>query len=71
MLYPIGQVADILAFRPELVPVGEDQIPHLELTREIARRFDQLYCGVDSHTADKDYLKAGGLLPIIEPMMDE
>ena len=67
LLYPVGQVADILAFRPKLVPVGDDQIPHLELAREVARRFNQLYCGVDSHTADHDYEKAGGLLPIIEP----
>ena len=36
--YPIMQVADILTFRGECVPVGEDQIPHLELTREVARR---------------------------------
>ncbi len=42
ILYPISQVADILAFRPQVVPVGEDQIPHLELTREVARRFNQL-----------------------------
>lgn len=66
LLYPVGQVADILAFRPELVPVGEDQIPHLEMTREVARRFNQLYCGVDSHTADENYLAEGGLFPIIE-----
>lgn len=66
LLYPIGQAADILAFRPEIVPVGEDQIPHLEQTREIARRFNQLYCGVDSHTEDKDYVNEGGLFPIIE-----
>src|SRR5205823_15014106 len=66
-MYAVGQCADILAFRPEIVPVGEDQIPHLELTREVARKFDQLYCGVDPHTEDRDYLKAGGLLPIIEP----
>ena len=46
-MYAVGQCADILAFRPELVPVGEDQIPHLELTREVARRFDQMYCGVE------------------------
>jgi tryptophanyl-tRNA synthetase len=65
-LYAVGQVADILAFRPVMVPVGEDQLPHLELTREIARRFDQLYCGVDPHTEDKDYVKAGGLFPVIE-----
>ena len=66
LLYPILQVADILAFRPDLVPVGEDQLPHLELAREVARRFNQLYCGVDPHTEDKAYLKKGGLLPIIE-----
>jgi tryptophanyl-tRNA synthetase len=66
-MYAVGQCADILAFRPAIVPVGEDQIPHLELTREVARKFNQLYCGVDSRTEDKDHLKAGGLLPIIEP----
>jgi tryptophanyl-tRNA synthetase len=68
-LYAIGQCADILAFRPQLVPVGEDQLPHLELTREVARRFDQMYCGVDPHTDDKEYVKAGGLFPIIEPRL--
>ncbi len=66
-LYAVGQCADILAFRPQVVPVGEDQLPHLEMTREIARRFNQMYCGVDPQTEDKDYLAAGGLLPIIEP----
>ena len=64
LLYPILQVADILAIRAEVVPVGEDQIPHLEMTREVARRFNQMYCGVDSHTEDKDYPKLGGLFPI-------
>jgi tryptophanyl-tRNA synthetase len=68
-LYAVGQTADILAFRPEMVPVGEDQLPHLEMTREVARRFDQIYCGVDPHTDDKDYVKAGGLFPIIEPKL--
>src|SRR5579862_9133636 len=68
-MYAVGQCADILAFRPQLVPVGEDQLPHLELTREVARKFNQLYCGVDPHTQDKDYAKAGGLLPIIEPKL--
>lgn len=66
LLYPVGQVADILAFRPEIVPVGEDQIPHLEMTREVARRFNQLYCGVDPHTEDKEYLKQGGLFPVVD-----
>lgn len=68
-MYAVGQTADILAFRPQLVPVGEDQLPHLELTREVARKFDQLYCGVNPHTEDKDYLKSGGLFPIIEPKL--
>jgi tryptophanyl-tRNA synthetase len=68
-MYAVGQCADILAFRPQLVPVGEDQLPHLELTREVARKFDQLYCGVDPHSEDKDYLKSGGLFPIIEPKL--
>lgn len=67
LLYPIMQVADILAFRPAVVPVGEDQLPHLEMAREVARRFNQLYCGVDPHTEDKNYIGAGGLFPIIEP----
>lgn len=68
-LYAVGQCADILAFRPVMVPVGEDQLPHLELAREVARRFNQYYCGVDPQTEDKDYLKKGGLLPIIEPKL--
>lgn len=65
LLYAVGQVADILVFRPDIVPVGEDQIPHIEMTREVARRFNQLYCHVDPHTKDEDYLKKGGLFPIV------
>src|SRR5438046_1882984 len=68
-LYAVGQCADILAFRPQYVPVGEDQLPHLELSREVARRFDQVYCGVSPHTKDKDFVSAGGLFPIIEPKL--
>ncbi len=41
--YPLLQAADILAYRAERVPVGEDQVPHLELSREIARRFNHFY----------------------------
>lgn len=41
--YPVLQAADILIYKAGLVPVGEDQLPHLELTREIARRFNYLY----------------------------
>ena len=43
LTYPVLQAADILLYKAETVPVGEDQLPHLELTREIARRFNQLY----------------------------
>jgi tryptophanyl-tRNA synthetase len=41
--YPLLQSADILAYRASFVPVGEDQVPHVELTREVARRFNHLY----------------------------
>ncbi|MBZ4652673.1 MAG: trpS [Peptococcaceae bacterium] len=41
--YPLLQAADILIYRANAVPVGEDQLPHLELCREIARRFNHLY----------------------------
>ena len=41
--YPVLQAADILMYMPQLVPVGHDQLPHLELTREIARRFNHLF----------------------------
>lgn len=41
--YPVLQAADILLYRANFVPVGEDQLPHIELTREIARRLNQLY----------------------------
>lgn len=41
--YPVLQAADILLYKAQAVPVGEDQLPHLELTREIARRFNTLY----------------------------
>ena len=63
-LYAVGQTADILAFRPVGVPVGEDQVPHLELTREVARRFNQIFCGVDEHAEDHDHPKLGGVFPI-------
>lgn len=41
--YPISQAADILSFRAELVPVGADQLPMIEQTREIARKFNLIY----------------------------
>ncbi|NNM13193.1 MAG: tryptophan--tRNA ligase [Gammaproteobacteria bacterium] len=41
--YPVLQSADILLYRPAHVPVGEDQVAHVEITRELARRFNHLY----------------------------
>jgi len=41
--YPVLQAADILLYKADAVPVGEDQLPHLELAREIARRFNRLF----------------------------
>ena len=41
--YPVLQAGDILLYKADFVPVGKDQLPHLELTRELARRFNSLY----------------------------
>ncbi len=41
--YPLLQAADILLYQPKFVPVGQDQVAHVELTREVARRFNQFY----------------------------
>lgn len=46
MTYPVHQAADILFCKADLVPVGRDQLPHLELTRSIARRFNERYGAV-------------------------
>lgn len=43
LTYPVLQTADILLFKADTVPVGEDQLPHLEVSREIARRFNQQF----------------------------
>jgi tryptophanyl-tRNA synthetase len=64
-LYAVGQTADILAFRAHSVPVGEDQVPHIELTREVARRFNKLYCGIDENVEDDDPIMVEkGVFPI-------
>ncbi|MBX3373059.1 MAG: tryptophan--tRNA ligase [Phycisphaeraceae bacterium] len=63
-LYAVGQTADILAFRATSVPVGEDQVPHIELTREVARRFNQVYCGVSDQAEDAEHVALGGIFPV-------
>lgn len=43
LMYPVSQAADITIFKANLVPVGEDQLPHIEQTREIVRKFNSVY----------------------------
>ncbi|HEY9137830.1 MAG TPA: tryptophan--tRNA ligase, partial [Terriglobus sp.] len=61
--YPLLQSADILLYKPDFVPVGQDQVSHVELTREVARRFNQLYGSavtpeVAAAESDKELMKA-------------
>lgn len=63
-MYAVGQCADILAFRPQLVPVGEDQEAHIEMCRDVALKFNQLYCGVGNRVPPEEHEKAGGVFPI-------
>jgi len=50
--YPVLQSADILIYKADVVPVGEDQVAHVELTREIARRFNGIYAYAQPEVAD-------------------
>lgn len=68
LMYPVGQIADILAFRADAVPVGQDQVPHIEMTREVARRFNINYCGVDSQANDSAHAQKG-VFPVPEAMV--
>jgi tryptophanyl-tRNA synthetase len=60
--YPLLQSADILLYKPEFVPVGQDQAAHVEITREIARRFNHIYGSQAAATtgavSEKEKLKA-------------
>ncbi|WP_419806071.1 tryptophan--tRNA ligase [Terriglobus sp.] len=61
--YPLLQSADILLYKPDFVPVGQDQVSHVELTREVARRFNQLYSSAETPevaaaASDKERMKA-------------
>jgi tryptophanyl-tRNA synthetase len=51
--YPLLQSADILLYQPDFVPVGQDQVAHVELTREVARRFNTLYCSAPTPAIEK------------------
>ncbi|KAF0133843.1 MAG: tryptophanyl-tRNA synthetase [Candidatus Saganbacteria bacterium] len=62
--YPVLQAADILIYKADFVPVGEDQLPHIELTREIARRFNYFYG--ETFVLPKDLLTSVPVLPGID-----
>ena len=62
--YPELMTADIILYKADTVPVGEDQVPHLELTREIVRRFNYLYKPV--FPEPMPYLSKASLLPGID-----
>ena len=61
LTYPVLQSADILVYKADTVPVGEDQLPHIELTREIARRFNNTYG--DTFPEPKGLLSKSARLP--------
>jgi len=56
LTYPVHQAADILFCHANLVPVGKDQLPHVETTRLVARRFNERYAGGDTIFAEPDVL---------------
>jgi len=62
--YPVLQAADILLYKASAVPIGEDQLPHLELTREIARRFNHMYKTDIFHDCDAILTETPRLLGI-------
>jgi len=59
--YPVLQAADILIYKADYVPVGQDQLPHLEFTREISRRFNHFY--KETFPIPKDLLTETPVLP--------
>lgn len=61
--YPLLQSADILIYGAQQVPVGEDQVPHIELTREVARRFNHLYGQTGKTNAQGE--------PVVRPILVE
>lgn len=56
--YPVLMAADILIYKAELVPVGEDQLPHIELTNMIAKRFNRMFCETTA-----------GIFPEVKPLL--
>jgi tryptophanyl-tRNA synthetase len=65
--YPLLQSADILIYQPDFVPVGQDQVAHVELTREVARRFNWFYPGNPSVKGNVSYLSGEGHKETLPP----
>ncbi len=70
LAYPLLQSADILVYKPSFVPVGQDQAAHVEITREIARRFNLLY-GSQSATTVKHLMQASSDKEKLHVLEDE
>jgi tryptophanyl-tRNA synthetase len=64
--YPVSQAADITFVNAHLVPVGEDQVPHIELTREIVRRMNKQYGGGRRILTEPQALIGGGTLKALD-----
>lgn len=64
LYYPVLMAADILLYKAETVPVGKDQVPHIEVTREIARRFNSMFGGV--FPEPQAYLTPGAYVPSLK-----
>jgi len=62
--YPILMAADILLYKAEVVPVGKDQVPHIEVTREIARKFNSMFGQV--FPEPQAYLTPGAYVPSLK-----
>src|SRR5215208_5468530 len=67
--YPVLQAADILLYKADLVPVGEDQVQHLELSREIARRWNARFSPGYAEAAEKEGGETGGFFPEPKPLL--
>lgn len=68
--YPLLQSADILVYRAGLVPVGEDQVPHVEFSREVARRFNHI-CGADPGSAERLEAARARLAPGLSARLEQ
>lgn len=69
LAYPVLQAADILIYKADTVPVGEDQLPHVEFTREMARRFNYLYANIAEDASEEE--EAKGIFPVPNALLSK